>query len=92
MFLIQILLPLRDNEGAPFSDDLFGQVRAELLQNFGGVTAYAQSPAKGIWRDEDKQTSQDEVILVEVMTGEIDLSWWTKYRKDLEVRFRQENL
>lgn len=92
MYLVQMLLPLRDNEGEPFSDDLFRQVRAELLRNFGGVTAYTQSPAKGVWRDEDQQTTQDEVILVEVMARSIDGSWWGKYREELQDRFRQEEV
>jgi hypothetical protein len=92
MFLVQILLPLRDNQGAPFGDDLFRQVRAELLRAFGGVTAYLQSPAQGVWRNEDQQTSQDEVVLVEVMIGTIDRSWWSNYRDELEVRFGQHEM
>jgi hypothetical protein len=78
MFLVQILLPLRDNDGAPLSDDLFRQLRAELLRSFGGVTAFTQSPAQGVLRDEGQRTSQDEVILVEVMTDSVDPSWCTK--------------
>lgn len=92
MFLVQILLPLRDNNGDLFSDDVLRQVRAELVRIFGGVTAYTQSPAKGVWRGEDEQTSQDEIILVEVMARTIDRNWWNKYREELETRFRQEKL
>jgi len=92
MFLIQVLLPLRDNQGTPFGDDLFRQVRSELVRHFGGVTAYLQSPAQGAWRNEEQQTSQDEMVLVEVMTDAIDRAWWSKYRKELEGRFQQDEL
>jgi hypothetical protein len=92
MFLVQILFPLRDNRGVAFDNDLFRQVRAELVSRFGGVTAYVQSPAQGVWQDEDQQTSQDEIILVEVMADNLDHSWWRRYREELQVRFRQQAL
>ena len=54
MHLVQILLPLRDNEGAPFPGDDFTRVRAELVERFGGVTAHLQAPAQGVWKDEEE--------------------------------------
>lgn len=92
MFLVQILLPLRDNQGEAFSDRLFCQVREELVTRFGGVTAYLQSPAQGVWQSEGEQTSQDEVYLVEVMTDTLDYSWWRNYREEMEARFKQQQL
>ena len=92
MFLVQILLPARDNQGEVFSDDLFREVREMLVQRFGGVTAYLQSPAQGVWRNEEKETSRDEIFLVEVMTNAIEHVWWANYRQELEAIFRQQQL
>jgi len=45
MYLLQILLPLVDNQGQRFDDHRFSHVRRELTERFGGVTAYLRSPA-----------------------------------------------
>lgn len=45
MYLIQILLPLYDNDKRPFTKQAFDRVRDELANKFGGVTAYRNSPA-----------------------------------------------
>ncbi|MBD0321237.1 MAG: hypothetical protein ICV87_12930, partial [Gemmatimonadetes bacterium] len=67
MHLVQILLPLRDNEGNDFPRTEFGRVRAELVERFGGVTAYLRSPATGAWRAEDEEeVAHDDVAIVEV--------------------------
>jgi len=89
MYLIQFLLPLRDNERRPFPRADFDQVRAELIERFGGVTAFLQSPAAGAWKEEG-ETMHDEVVLFEVMTEALDRAWWKDYRSGLERRFRQE--
>jgi hypothetical protein len=89
MYLIQFLLPLRDNERRPFPRADFDRVRAELIERFGGVTAFLQSPATGAWKDEG-ETTHDEVVLFEVMAKALDRAWWKGYRVELERRFRQE--
>lgn len=89
MYLIQFLLPLRDNEGRPFHRADFERVRAELIERFGGVTAFLQSPASGAWKDEG-ETTHDEMVLLEVMSDTLDRGWWKGYRAELERRFRQE--
>lgn len=89
MYLIQFLLPLRDNEHRPFARADFERVRAELTERFGGVTAFLQSPASGAWKDEG-ETTHDELLLYEVMTDALDRAWWKGYRAELERRFRQE--
>ena len=91
MFLIEILLPLYDNEGHSFGQALFDEVRDELAGHFGGVTAFRRSPAEGVWREGD-ETNHDEVVIYEVMTGELDRAWWGHYRQDLEDRFRQDQI
>jgi hypothetical protein len=88
--LVQILLPLRDNEGKAFGDDTFGPTRRELLDRFGGVTAYQRAPAQGLWKTEDGEVARDEVVIFEVMADDVDRDWWRRYRDTLERRFRQD--
>jgi hypothetical protein len=92
VYLVQILLPLRDNEGKPFPADAFAQVRSELAERFGGVTFYARSPAVGIWKDDDGEVDRDEIVVAEVMAEREDREWWRAYRAELERRFRQEEM
>jgi hypothetical protein len=88
MYLIQILLPLSDNDGAHFDAALYTQVRNELSERFGGLTAYSRAPAEGRWHDQGI-TTHDDIIVMEVMTDGVDTEWWRAYRKSLEARFRQ---
>jgi hypothetical protein len=87
--LIQILLPLSDNEGQPFPRPEYTRVRSALTEQFGGLTAFTRGPAEGAW-EEDGETAHDEIVVFEVMTSEVDQSWWDRYRRTLEARFRQE--
>ncbi len=57
-FLIQILLPTADNEGATFSDADFRKVSDELTERFGGLTAFTRSPAEGRWTGGPLQARQ----------------------------------
>jgi hypothetical protein len=91
MYLIQLLLPLYDNEGEAFDQKMYDRVRDELIKKFDGVTAFRSSPAEGIWKD-GGQVSRDAIMIFEVMTDELGREWWTTYRADLERRFRQEKL
>jgi hypothetical protein len=88
MYLIQILLPLFDNDGAHFDAALYTQVRNELSDRFGGLTAYSRAPAEGRWHDQGI-TTHDDIIVMEVMTDGVDTEWWRAYRKSLETRFKQ---
>lgn len=88
--LVQILLPLRDNEGHPFAGAVHGITRRELLDRFGGVTAYQRAPAQGLWKSEDGEVAQDEVVIFEVMVEEVEREWWRRYRATLQARFRQD--
>jgi hypothetical protein len=92
MYLIQILLPLFDNEGKPFPQHQYEQVRDELAENFGGITTYVRSPAKGLWKESSTLTVHDDIVIYEVMTELLDRPWWLTYREELAVRFRQEVL
>jgi hypothetical protein len=92
MYLVQILLPVYDNEGHTFEPVDYVQLRSELADRFGGVTAYTRAPARGIWRDDTGETTRDDIVIFEVMTEELDRVWWGRFRKELERRFRQESV
>ncbi len=89
--LIQILLPLYDNDGAALPRALYDRVREELAGRFGGLTAFTRAPAEGHWREEGG-TTRDDIVIFEVMTNDLDAAWWGAYRRDLERSFRQETI
>ena len=89
MHLVQLLLPLHDNAGVPFPRNAFEQVRAELTEHYGGVTAYLRAPASGVWTDEGGAVAREKVVMVEVMVRRLERRKWAQYRRLLEERFRQ---
>jgi len=89
--LVEILLPLYDNEGQRFGGAEFDRVRDELAGRFGGVTAFRRAPGEGVWR-EGGEESRDRVVIFEVMAEALDRGWWRDYRAELERRFRQEKM
>lgn len=91
-YLVQILLPLYDNDGHAFEASEYVKLRSELADRFGGVTAYTRAPARGVWKDDTGETSRDDIVILEVMTDTLDRAWWARFRKELERRFRQESL
>lgn len=91
MFLVEILLPLYDNEGRRFAAEEFDRVRDELAEAFGGATAFRRSPAEGVWK-EGGETSRESVVVFEVMADSLERAWWREYREGLERRFRQEKI
>jgi hypothetical protein len=91
-YLVQILLPLYDNEGHAFEAREYMQLRSELADRFGGVTAYTRAPARGVWKDGAGETTRDDIVIFEVMTDTLDRVWWTQFRHELERRFRQDSL
>ena len=88
MHLVQILLPVRDNEGKPFGPHPFEEVTWNLSKKFGGITAYSRAPAEGRWESSGK-TQHDDVLVIEVMVETLDKSWWRDLRTQLEATFRQ---
>jgi len=92
VYLIQILLPLYDNSGQTFPKSEYLRVRDELSDRFGGITTYMRSPARGLWKETRESTVQDDIVIYEVMTGELDRKWWHGYREQLAADFRQDLL
>jgi hypothetical protein len=91
MHLVQILLPVRDNDSKPYSPAFFASVNKILVGQFGGVTAYLQSPARGSWLNEGAE-ERDDVIMVEVMTECVESAWWGDFRSRLERDMRQKEI
>ncbi|HPG89904.1 MAG TPA: hypothetical protein PLD46_09635 [Hyphomicrobium sp.] len=91
MHLIQILLPVRDNDGKPFGPHPFEDVYWTLSKKFGGVTGYTRAPAEGRWEASGK-TQHDDVLVIEVMVETLDKTWWSDFRQQLEATFRQSKV
>jgi hypothetical protein len=92
-YLIQILLPLYDNDGHAFEAGEYVQLRSELADRFGGVTAYTRAPARGVWKDDATgETQRDDIVIFEVMTDALDREWWAIFRRHLEEHFRQDTV
>lgn len=92
MHLIQLLLPLCDNDGHPFPQSMYLQIRDELTEQFGGITTYLRSPAEGLWKEGKCCTVRDEIVIYEVMAKELNRVWWQEFREKLEFLFRQESI
>ena len=91
MHLIQLLLPLQDGNGKPFEQQKFERLSQDLTERFGGLTSYSRSPAEGRWKGGAK-TEQDDILVLEVMTDDLDRAYWASLRERLEQEFRQDEI
>jgi hypothetical protein len=91
-YLIQILLPRTGANNEPIDDSLFAETRRELVDEFGGITAYTRAPAQGAWTSPEGRVEQDDVVMVEVVAEAFDRQWWRAFAATLEIRFAQESL
>ena len=89
MFLIDILLPLQDERGQPFPAASYEALAQRMTERFGGVTSFARSPGKGRWKNRGA-TEHDDIVVIEVMTEELDRAWWSQLRKELMREFRRK--
>jgi hypothetical protein len=92
MHLVQLLLPLYDNDGVRIEPTAFASVRDLLARRFGGVTAYTRAPATGLWKKETGEIDRDEVVAVEVMVDTLERDWWRSYSAELARAFRQQTV
>ena len=81
---------MRDGSDVPA--EMFAEVRIELTQRFGGVTAYSRSPATGLWKRTEAEVERDQVIMIEVVVEMFDREWWSQYRDTLAKRFDQDEI
>jgi hypothetical protein len=91
MKLIQILLPLQDDEGRTFPSEQYDRLAQELTERFGGVTNFARSPAEGRWK-QSGSTKYEDMVVMEVMTETVDHEWWSDMRQRLMREFRQDEV
>ena len=91
MHVIEIFLPLKRNDGSDQPRALFGELRGELVERFGGLTAFTRAPAEGLWED-GGDVSRDQIVIFEVMAEALDEGWWRRFREGLERRFDQEEV
>ena len=91
MHLVQLLLPLKDQNGKPFPRSQYRKIREELTERFGGLTAYTRAPAEGLW-DLGDEVAFDDIVVYEVMASDLDREWWRQYREGLERAFDQDEL
>ena len=92
MHLIQLLLPVQNEEGDAYPRTLYENLVHRLKEQFGGVTAYTRAPATGLWEAASGQTVRDQVVVYEVMAEELDHGWWARLREELEAKFAQDEL
>ena len=92
MHVVEVFLPLARKDGSPQPDGLFGEVRAELVERFGGLTAFTRAPAEGLWENEEGAVDRDRIVIFEVMDQSFDAKWWSDYRRELEARFDQDEV
>lgn len=89
---MQILLPLRDNDGRAFAQTTWEGLKRRLVDAFGGVTAYQRAPAQGVWAPDAHRQAAEDVFVVEVMTEAFDATWWEGLQQDLETALQQETV
>ncbi len=92
MHVVEIFLPLKRNDGSDQPRRLFAEVRKELVERFGGLTAFSRAPAEGIWEDDDGRVERDQIVIFEVVADQVDRSWWSMFRARLERDFAQDEV
>lgn len=92
MHLVQLFLPLADNDSRRFPRSMFQEVERELVAQFQGFTAYSRAPANGLWVSPSDDLQRDELVVYEVLAERLDRPWWARYRAKLEAQFRQESI
>lgn len=86
-YLVEILVPLTGEDGGM----VLKCVRDELTRAFGGVTMHVNAPAEGLWKNEG-DVDHDRIVVVEVMTDDLDKDWWANYRGELEALLDQDEI
>ncbi len=92
MYLVQLLLPVQDNDGRGYPRESYHTLMQRLTEKFGGVTAYTRAPATGVWEAGSGEKVRDQVVVYEVMADELDREWWAGLREQLEAQFKQQEL
>jgi hypothetical protein len=78
-------------KGSSFPPEGYERLARELTERFGGVTAFARSPAEGRWRN-DSGTEHDDIVSVEAMAERLDRRWLSELRSRLMREFAQDDI
>jgi hypothetical protein len=62
------------------------------VERFGGLTAYARSPAEGVWAPTATMETEDDIFVVEVMVDEFMPLWWRELQHGLEEKLHQQHV
>jgi hypothetical protein len=90
-YLVQILLPRETGHGKPIGQRWFEGLLTELTGKFGGATSFMRAPGLGLWRNGD-ETQRDNIAVIEVMAGQLDLEYWKRLRERLERELSQQEV
>lgn len=77
MQLVQILLPVTDNDGRALPEAVLRRIRG----TGGAVWRLTSVPLR---RGFDGRRQKDEIVIVEVMTEALAKDWWRAFGKRLE--------
>jgi hypothetical protein len=59
------LLPVRSAAGDTTAPEVLGATRAEIIKQFGRLTAYVRSLASGAWTSPEGDVEEDNVVMIE---------------------------
>jgi hypothetical protein len=89
MFEVQFLIPLADNEGNAFTDEVLNSWRTRLIEWFGGYSAYPGQVAGG-WMEGGKVYTDENVVYGVAIGGVTDGDKVAKAARYAKILFRQE--
>jgi hypothetical protein len=90
--LVQLYLPLADNDGNRFDRSTFQAIEDLLSEEFQGFTSFARAPADGVWGSMDERVQREDIVVYEVIVAELNRDWWSQYRLELERELEQEKI
>jgi hypothetical protein len=91
MHLVQLLFLLYSVQAFHSNRKRFAEVRNELVDRFGGITAY--TTCSGDWTMARKRADfRDDLIIYEIIVEKLEEDWWRQYRALVENRFQQKSI
>ena len=91
--LVQIFIPLYDNNGVSFPATEYLKLQTFFIEKFNGVTVYKRAPANGLWKEDSGDSPvKDDLVIFEVVTSSIDKGFWSETKMQLQRNFKQESI
>jgi inorganic pyrophosphatase len=88
---LELLVPETDAEGIKFPKRYYRDLEKELIEQFGGLTAYQRTPVKGMWQDKGNFTQQS-MFIYELLLPKIEQAYWQRLKQKLEKKFGQKEI